>query len=197
MLTRVEQRKKDTRARIVKAAMDLFAKKGVEETTVAEISEVADIGKGTFFTYFPTKEDVFSDVGHLMFEMMFDGVEAKASEGSSVEEQLTHLLVPGIEWHAKHPKLSRLSFIMAMRAPAPLDRDDWVIASLEELLASVVKQGQALGEFRPEIDPDATANVLVGLYMISLQRWHSSGTKTSLVDIFRHGLEVVMRGLVK
>lgn len=197
MLTRVERRKKDTRARIVRAALDLFAKKGFEETTVAEISEAADIGKGTFFTYFPTKEDVFADVSQHLFEMMFASVEAKVAEGSSVKEQLAQLLLPGIEWHTKHPKLSRLSFLMALRAPAPLDSDDWAVASLENLLASMVKQGQAAGEFRAEVDPDAAANVLVGLYLICLQRWHIGGTKASLVDMFRSSLDVAMRGIAK
>jgi AcrR family transcriptional regulator len=47
------------------AALDLFAVKGFAETTVEDITEAADVGKGTFFNYFPSKEHLlvaFSDM---------------------------------------------------------------------------------------------------------------------------------------
>ena len=49
---RRERRKEETRRLILETAMKLFEKKGVFATTVEEITETADIGKGTFFNYF-------------------------------------------------------------------------------------------------------------------------------------------------
>ena len=67
---RVTRRKEATRQRIVEAALDLFLAQGFEQTSVAQISEAADIGKGTFFTYFATKQDVLSFLGEQVMAAM-------------------------------------------------------------------------------------------------------------------------------
>ena len=196
MSTRVEQRKRETRARILRAALELFAEKGVEATTVAEISEAADIGKGTFFTYFRTKEEVFADIGSLMFEMMREEVGLHAG-GRTARAQLTHLMVPAMEWHQKHPALSRLSVTVLMRSPSAIDADAANISALETLIAELVKAGQASGELRGEADPEAAAAAILGLYFMCLHRWHRGGATGALMDPFRRGLDVVLKGLVK
>src|SRR5437899_3870437 len=57
---RRERRRTETRERIFRAAMQLFAQHGFFSTTVEDITEAADVGKGTFFNYFPSKEHVLT-----------------------------------------------------------------------------------------------------------------------------------------
>src|SRR5579871_3471645 len=59
------RRSAEIRERLFRAALELFARKGLQETTVEDITEAADVGKGTFFNYFPSKEHIliaFSDM---------------------------------------------------------------------------------------------------------------------------------------
>jgi AcrR family transcriptional regulator len=56
-----ERKKARTRAQIADTAMTLFADRGFDEVTVAEVAETADVGVSTVFKYFPTKEDLFFD----------------------------------------------------------------------------------------------------------------------------------------
>src|SRR5260370_25409091 len=55
---RRQRRSADIRERLFRAALALFAKKGYAETTVEDITEAADVGKGTFFNYFRSKEHI-------------------------------------------------------------------------------------------------------------------------------------------
>jgi AcrR family transcriptional regulator len=55
---RVERRKQRTRADLLAAARQLFAARGMEHTTIAQIAEHADIAIGSFYNYFKTKEDL-------------------------------------------------------------------------------------------------------------------------------------------
>jgi AcrR family transcriptional regulator len=53
-----ERKKQKTRDAIIKVALDLFAERGYEQTTIAEIAEAAEVSPRTIFAYFPSKEDI-------------------------------------------------------------------------------------------------------------------------------------------
>jgi len=56
--SRRERKKSAVRSKIIAAAIELFSRKGIENATVEQIAEAADIGKGTVYNYFETKEDI-------------------------------------------------------------------------------------------------------------------------------------------
>ncbi len=53
-----ERKKQRTREQIVEAAIGLFAERGYQATTIADIATAADVARRTFFSYFPSKEAV-------------------------------------------------------------------------------------------------------------------------------------------
>jgi AcrR family transcriptional regulator len=56
--SRRERKKQVIRSRIIESAIELCSARGIEAVTVEEIAEVADVGKGTVYNYFQTKEDI-------------------------------------------------------------------------------------------------------------------------------------------
>ena len=62
---RRERRSCETRERLFRAAMNLFRDNGFHKTTVEDITDAADVGKGTFFNYFPSKEHVLGVLGEI------------------------------------------------------------------------------------------------------------------------------------
>ena len=56
--SRRARKKSAVRSQIIAAAIELFSRNGIENVTVDQIAEAADIGKGTVYNYFDTKEDI-------------------------------------------------------------------------------------------------------------------------------------------
>ncbi len=77
-----------TRAAIVDAALALFAEQGFTETTVDAIAERADVGRRTFFRYFPAKESVlFHDID-AQIQAMLDSLGARPEDEPPFEALL-------------------------------------------------------------------------------------------------------------
>ena len=75
-LGRRARRRAETRAGIVRAALQLFARQGFFATTVEQITQAADVGKGTFFNYFPSKEHVLTGFGEFQLAKIRAAVKA-------------------------------------------------------------------------------------------------------------------------
>jgi len=80
----------NARERLVLAALDLFAERGYEHTTVIEIAERAGLTKSTFFRYFPDKREVLFG-GDTMAGLLAEGI-ATAPGGASPLDAVGHAL---------------------------------------------------------------------------------------------------------
>jgi TetR/AcrR family transcriptional regulator, regulator of mycofactocin system len=94
-----ERKKQRTRQAIATVALELFAQRGYQHTTVAEIAEAAEVSKGTLFAYFPSKEEiVFADTAPLREDLCRE--LRQRTKGLSALETLRaymadHVVVPG------------------------------------------------------------------------------------------------------
>ena len=90
--SRTRRRTRQTRNRLVQAALSVFGEKGVEAATIEDITEKADLGKGTFYRHFKSKEDLIvamitKSVGQLMQE-----IRKSLTGRQGLQEVLTALL---------------------------------------------------------------------------------------------------------
>jgi AcrR family transcriptional regulator len=93
----LRQRKKQrTRDTIIDVALRLFDSQGYDETTVVQIAEEAEIAPSTFFTYFPTKEEVVFeryDAFALQFDEYIDNRPGNQSTIEAFDELIRPLIV--------------------------------------------------------------------------------------------------------
>ena len=80
---RRQRRAAETRLRLFRCALHLFAERGFPSVTVEEITEAADVGKGTFFNYFMKKEHVLG----VMAEIQLGKVREAAQRAGWGERQ--------------------------------------------------------------------------------------------------------------
>ena len=62
---RRQRRAAETRVRLFRCALRLFAERGFPNVTVEDITEAADVGKGTFFNYFESKDHVLGVMAEI------------------------------------------------------------------------------------------------------------------------------------
>jgi AcrR family transcriptional regulator len=79
-----ERKKQKTREDIARAAMRLFAKRGFDEVTVAEVAEAADVSEKTVFNYFPAKEDLVFPDGEARWAALLDSIRARPAGTSLI-----------------------------------------------------------------------------------------------------------------
>jgi AcrR family transcriptional regulator len=78
--TRVSRRQQRTRERLTKAAAKLIAEKGVAGLRLREITDAADIGFGSFYSYFDSKEALVEAVGLELMSSLAEGLIAQVRE---------------------------------------------------------------------------------------------------------------------
>jgi AcrR family transcriptional regulator len=193
--SRVERRMRETRERIRKAALELFTTRGLDETTVADITDAADIGKGTFFTYFPTKTAVLADVAAMLMEGMEAGLIAASAGGLDFAARLERLFAPALDWHQGHPEISRFLAAAFLRESSYAEAERVNIGRLLTLLGREVAASQARGELTRDIPPGQATTTIFGVYFGALTTWHLGGRRDRLHDHFATFFHVAMRGL--
>lgn len=89
---RVERRMAATRERLVSTALALFAKQGIYDATVEDITEAADVGKGTFYQHFPSKTAIIRHLLHEGFDELLNQCRREMRSAATARERVERLL---------------------------------------------------------------------------------------------------------
>ena len=81
-----------TRAKLVDVARQLFAKKGVDDTTMNDIAVASKKGRRPLYTYFKSKEDIYMAVVESELEMLSDAMEQVAKKDITPDEKILKLI---------------------------------------------------------------------------------------------------------
>lgn len=142
-----ERKKLETRARIADAALRLFAERGFDQATVAEVAAAADVSVKTVFNYFPAKEDLVLDRSEAVEQSWLDAVADRAPG----EPLLAGVRRRALSRFAGHPAGATAYFRQVMAGSALLQaRGQQMWADHEDAVASALAA---------EVDP-VTARVL-------------------------------------
>jgi AcrR family transcriptional regulator len=149
--SRRARRSADIRARLFRAALELFAKHGYLETTVEDITEAADVGKGTFFNYFPTKEHVLATYGAERIKAIERALQEARKGGRPVLSILGELAADLAGQSSESPALLRS--IYAAHASCQPVRSELQkrMQHGRGLMAEIYALGQERGEIRRDL----------------------------------------------
>ena len=86
---RRERRAAETRLRLFRCALQLFARRGFPNVTVEDITEAADVGKGTFFNYFESKDDVLGVMAEIQLGKVREALQQARAGKRSIRDRST------------------------------------------------------------------------------------------------------------
>lgn len=163
---RREQKREETRWRLVRAAQRLFAEQGFDRTSVDEIAAAAGVSRRTFFHYFDSKEDVI-----LSRHADFERALVEAIRTAPAEEPLLrvaeHAVIAALG--SFDPEEARLIEQLKRDTPAFGARDHGKYERLERAIAGALaeRSGSAPDDLRTRLD----AMLLTGVLRVGGAGW--------------------------
>lgn len=149
-----------TRAKLVDVARQLFAKKGVEATTMNDIAVASKKGRRTLYTYFKSKDQIYMAVVESELKMLSDTMDKVAKKPTVPDEKILELITT-------HLDIIKMAVYRNGTLCADFFRDIWRVEAMRKyfdnneikLFREVLREGKEQGLF--DIDNvEITADIL-------------------------------------
>lgn len=195
--SRRERKKAAIRAQIIATAVDLFSRRGIADVTVDQIAEAADIGKGTVYNYFATKEDI---VVAFMVDLE-NRVQAKAGRFAKSAGSLDSILAAFIrfQFKLKEPYHAFVRVFLAQMfarteqfLPYMVEMQKVIDPPLQELFQGL----QQRGRLREDVDIPALIVTFKTMHLGLTALWAIEGPPFRQTEMtLRHEMNLFCEGL--
>ncbi|MCK6529933.1 TetR/AcrR family transcriptional regulator [Myxococcota bacterium] len=153
----------ERRQQILDAARRVFARRGYHVASIDDVVKEAEVARGTFYNYFPSKRAVFAVVLEALFEAVASAPEPIRVDGDDIPSQVRANLVRMYRALAEHQDLTRILLAEAVGLDSEADEDlgRFYERALERVERALLA-GQSLGLVRAG-DARAMASCLLGV----------------------------------
>ena len=185
---------KERRDAIVDTSATVFARSGYHATGIAELCEVNGFGKGAFYYYIGSKEELLAAIHDRVMDEVMLGADRVAAAGGAPSAQLAMLgdeLLDVIHRYPDHVCVFLHEFpaLTAERADQFRKRR----RKYEQRVEAVLQAGIDAGEFRA-VDPRLTALAWLGMHNYTYL-WLKAGGRVSARDVAKPFAEIFIRGI--
>jgi AcrR family transcriptional regulator len=197
-----ERKKQRTREAILEAALSLFADRGFDAVSVAEIADAADVSDRTVFNYFPTKE-------HLVFDRMegfevalLEAIHERGPRESVLAAFRRFVVTSSVRLQAKEAsEVVATAARMITASPALQAREREILTRYTRSLAALI--AEETGVSADDVEPWIAANALMGVHRALLDDTRrrvlagrrSPGLAADVQATAERGLALLERGL--
>jgi AcrR family transcriptional regulator len=189
------------RERMLKAALSVFAEKGYDGATIADIAERASVAKGLVYDYFESKEDLFS----RLFDRVFGHLESELEvppplDGDPLEAIVHRAREILLQYEAVGSDVNVIAQFWARgQAKGAGGRflEAWKerYRSCRERVSALLEEARASGLVREDVDPQRAAWAVVAMIDGSVLQWLHRDDMVSLVGCATDGLRTLLSGM--
>jgi AcrR family transcriptional regulator len=185
---RRERKAAETRLKLFRSAMQLFALRGFSNVTVEDITEAADVGKGTFFNYFKSKDHVLSVMAEIQLGKVREALDAAEAGKRSIRSVLHDLFIKVTEEPGRSPELAR-TILTSFLSSTVRDLLAQNMADGRRMAARIMALGQERGELDAELRTEQMALQLQQTFLGTMLMWSLGGEpklQTAVENSFQH-----------
>ncbi|MCG7409013.1 TetR/AcrR family transcriptional regulator [Paenibacillus sp. ACRRX] len=185
----------DRRKQIVEAATQSFALFGYKATTMDQVAKIAKVGKGTIYTFFTNKEELFDEIIMQVIHEMKDIADGEIKEDSSFFDNLYRVLDRALEFRSRHELALKLSQELRDFG-TPMAKE--ALNRIEGELLRYVERQLLLAMDKGDIAPGDTkimSFVLVQLYKSLTTEWSKLYEPLDKETIKEHFLNYFVKGI--
>jgi AcrR family transcriptional regulator len=187
-----EEKKQQTRQAIIGAAVQLFGDKGYDRTSIEQLARAAGIGKGTIYSYFKTKSEIFLAYCEDELEFLYKRLATKSDPDTPLIDQLLTLFTGMFRYVMKNKEFGRI--LMRERVfpkELTLEKSQHLDNRHLEILDQMFRRAKQRGELRPDADLFFTGAHLYGIYLITVAAWFEGRIESE--SEVREYLQVMIR----
>lgn len=164
----------DRREQIVEAAGKSFALFGYKATTMDQVAKIANVGKGTIYTFFTNKEELFQEIMRRLLLDMKRVAEKVIDSEKTFFDNLYAALEQLHEFREGHELAVKLSHeVREIGTPMAVEGLKQIERAVVGYISQQVQHGIDKEEIKP-CDPEMTAFVMLKLYMALTVDWHQT-----------------------
>lgn len=182
----------DRRQLVVEAAEKSFALFGYKATTMDHVAKIANVAKGTIYTFFTNKEELFDEILRSVIMDMRQVIEQEFDSSKPFAENLHHSMDVLLSFRSEHELLIKLSQeVRDFGTPKAREGLQQIELAILEYLERKIAKFIELGEIRP-FDPKLLAYVVFKLYIGLASDWnqvHEPLSETQIKEFTRDFLE--------
>lgn len=165
----------DTNERIMKAALELFVRKGFHGTSISSIMEKVDMTKGAFYSHFDSKNNLFLKLIDEFRVRFFEEMVKKIDgfEGDALEK-IHHTISFISRFGEEHTDLCVFLTFLSPELSADEEFEAplrGIYRDYQKFISQLIKQGVREGVFKKELNPDLAALAFMALHDGALNQW--------------------------
>ena len=165
---RRERKKQLSRQAILDAAVAEFSSKGYKDTSVADIMNAADLGIGTFYNYFSSKEEVLLSLLGTLVQTVGSALGEKRAAGASARDLLETGCRVTADFLDENRFVLPLFLAASEHAAEPEGKAEghghMPTPGFKPIFEDIIRQGQQVGELRRDVPAELIAEMFHSLY---------------------------------
>ena len=162
----------DRRRQILDAAIRVFARQGFHACRVSDIAREAGVAYGLVYHYFDSKDQVLNELFVERWSLLLAAIEEVDARPIPPREKLDAVAGFIIDSYRHDPELMKVIIVEVTRAANSFGRTHLPeIRQAYDLIAKIVRDAQAAGDFREDIDPTFASMWFYGAIEQLLSGW--------------------------